>query len=118
MLTFLDRAPESFAGVEEIISIGFEADIWAAAVVLFQCLKGYHPFAKEPIDDEEEEEEEYEGKYEEEYEEDEEGEIERMIKGGTFVDPPPKVLPQISPQAEELMAGMLQVSLSDRWDSQ
>ncbi|KAB8297617.1 hypothetical protein EYC80_001425 [Monilinia laxa] len=102
------RAPECFAGIKEIISVGFEADIWATAVMLFQCLKGYYPFAKEPVEYEEEKEDEDE-------EEDEEEEIKQMIRGGTFVDPPPKVLPQISPQAEELIVGMLQVSLIDRW---
>ncbi|ESZ90251.1 hypothetical protein SBOR_9364 [Sclerotinia borealis F-4128] len=95
-----------------------EADIWAAGVLLFECLKEYHPFRKEFVEDEEEDEEEEE----EEEEEDDEEEITRQmhinIKNGIFVDAPSQGYPDISKEPEELMAGMLKTNLNERWTAE
>ncbi|TGO53950.1 hypothetical protein BCON_0115g00330 [Botryotinia convoluta] len=46
-------APECFSKELQITGIGFEVDIWAAGVSLFQCLLGYLPFdSAEPAGDE------------------------------------------------------------------
>ncbi|TGO61370.1 hypothetical protein BOTNAR_0130g00230 [Botryotinia narcissicola] len=46
-------APECFSKELQITGLGFEVDLWAAGVSLFQCLVGYLPFySVEPVDDE------------------------------------------------------------------
>ncbi|KAF7921700.1 uncharacterized protein EAE98_008547 [Botrytis deweyae] len=42
--TMTYMAPECFRKSLHIDGLGFEVDIWAAGVSLFQCLLGYHPF--------------------------------------------------------------------------
>ncbi|TGO22713.1 hypothetical protein BPAE_0158g00320 [Botrytis paeoniae] len=44
LLTYQDMAPECFSKELQITGIGFEVDIWAAGISLFQCLLGYLPF--------------------------------------------------------------------------
>ncbi|TGO33527.1 hypothetical protein BHYA_0242g00120 [Botrytis hyacinthi] len=48
-----NMAPECFSKELQITGLGFEVDLWAAGVSLFQCLLGYLPFdSAEPADDE------------------------------------------------------------------
>ncbi|KAI9649981.1 hypothetical protein NHQ30_002570 [Ciborinia camelliae] len=114
-------APEFFREEDApTYGVGFEADIWALGVVMFECLKGYSPFG----DYEEYEEDE------EEDEEKEQRELERVarMRTQTFIDAPPRVFsdaspegqdyPDVSSDAEDLFRGMLEANFNKRWTAE
>ncbi|CAD6441270.1 3b8976b5-d08c-4376-ab47-e8fb167649db-CDS [Sclerotinia trifoliorum] len=85
----------------KIIGIGLEVDIWAAGVVLFECLKEYPPFSaneengQKGIDT-----------------------IKRRITEYRFMEPPPVDVPEVSPEAEDLIMGMLKFDFNESWTAE
>ncbi|KAF7866681.1 hypothetical protein EAF04_005523 [Stromatinia cepivora] len=92
------NAPECFAKDAKIIGIGLEVDIWAAGVLLFECLKGYPPFSG----DEEDGQKGFR-------------KIKQRIKEYRFIDAPSANPPKVSREAEDLIMGMLKFNFNERW---
>lgn len=102
LLICSDLAPECFASNTNEVDIGFQTDIWAAGVVLFECLKGYHPFESSEMASLTSV-----GEWSEA--------LRQAITECKFGDMPPKARFTVTPKAEELIRGMLQINYKDRW---
>ncbi|KAF7882236.1 hypothetical protein EAF00_011752 [Botryotinia globosa] len=94
-------APECFSKELQITGLGFEVDLWAAGVSLFQCLVGYLPFdSVEPVDDEKQQRKNTRLMIEN-------GKVSLDFESGSLGRP-------ISQEVVDLLAGMLEVDFEKR----